>query len=196
MRHQDWLWSIIFSRITPIDDFTDISGTTHPNSASDSDSQPWGSINPSSSRVIDQVIFPFISYLSHDESLCFVLLLIFSLIYHLICHALTNVVMRQNFPELSLAHCWVIAYRLVTMLLSHSCFPDVYKEAVLPQRMENQILGFTLSLAFLSKILSSTVLITASGFVITLIKVSTTLITSSECVHITSAILYQRKVSE
>src|SRR5882724_11660094 len=36
------------------------------------------------SQVI--VIFPFISYFSHDESLCFNLLFNLFLIYHLICH--------------------------------------------------------------------------------------------------------------
>src|SRR5882724_199412 len=39
------------------------------------------------SQVIDQVIFLFISYFSHDESLFFIALLIFLLIYHLIHHA-------------------------------------------------------------------------------------------------------------
>ena len=46
-------------------------------------------------QVIYQVIFPFISYFFHDESLCLVLLLIFLLIYHLIHHA----VLRWNFLE-------------------------------------------------------------------------------------------------
>src|SRR5882724_2105511 len=45
-------------------------------------------------------------------------------------------------------------------------FPPVYKEAVLPQRKNNLVQGFTLSSALVSKIISSTVLITASGFVI------------------------------
>ena len=44
--------------------------------------------------------------------------------------------------------------------------PPVYKEAVLPQRKDNLVLGFTLSSALVSKVISSTVLITASGFVI------------------------------
>src|SRR5882724_10765515 len=64
------LCSIIFSRITPFEDFTDISGTTHPNLASDSHIFEAVS-HASSSPVIDQAIFPFISYFSHDESLCF-----------------------------------------------------------------------------------------------------------------------------
>src|SRR5882724_9974193 len=58
--------------------------------------------------------------------------------------------------------------------LSDSCrnvallfmFPPVYKEAVLPQRKGNLVPGFTLSLAFFCKVISSTILITASGFVI------------------------------
>jgi len=60
-------------------DFTNIFGTTHPNSAIDSLwlTQPRGSIPPSSSQVIDQATFPLYPIFSHDESLCFVLLLIF-----------------------------------------------------------------------------------------------------------------------
>src|SRR5882724_2493334 len=96
----------------PFDDFTDISGTTHPNLAYDSHSLEAVS-HPSSSQVIDQAIFPFISYFSHDESLCFVLSLIFFLIYHLIHHVLTIFVMWQYFLECSLTH--------VEMLLCHSC---------------------------------------------------------------------------
>ena len=44
-----------------------------------------------------------------------------------------------------------------------SMIPPVYKEAVLPQRKDNLVQGFTLSSALVSKII---VLITASGFVI------------------------------
>src|SRR5882724_1498254 len=43
-------------------------------------------VSHSLSQVIDQTIFPFISYFSHDESLWFLLLLILFLIYHLIHH--------------------------------------------------------------------------------------------------------------
>ena len=46
MEHQDWLGSIIAHciRFHPFDDFTDISGITNPNLASDSPwlTQPWG----------------------------------------------------------------------------------------------------------------------------------------------------------
>ena len=45
----------------PFDDFMDISGTTHPNLASDSHSFEAVSHAPLS-PVIDQAIFPFISY--------------------------------------------------------------------------------------------------------------------------------------
>jgi len=44
--------------------------------------------------------------------------------------------------------------------------PHVYKEAVLPQRMDNQVLGLFSLLSFSQQGLYSTSLITASGFVI------------------------------
>src|SRR5882724_10355561 len=89
----------------------DISDTTHPNLAYDSHSFEAVS-HPSSSQVIDHAIFPFISYFSHDGSLCFALLLIFFLIYHLIHHVLTIFVMWQYFLECSLTH-------VLTHLLTH-----------------------------------------------------------------------------
>src|SRR5882724_2372940 len=52
---------------------------------------------PHQVKSSDQAIFPFISQFSHDESLCFVLFLIFFLIYHQICHT----VLRWNFLEYS-----------------------------------------------------------------------------------------------
>src|SRR5882724_9553405 len=55
---------------------------------------------PHQVKSLDQVIFTFISYFSHDESLCFILLFIFFLIYHLICHA----VLRWNFWNIPLTH--------------------------------------------------------------------------------------------
>src|SRR5882672_12262238 len=63
-----------------------------------------GSIPPliESSHQSSHLAIYILSF-SHDESLCFVLLLIFSLIYHLIHHVLTNAVMRQNFLEHSLS---------------------------------------------------------------------------------------------
>src|SRR5882724_4523491 len=115
---------------------------------------------PHKVKSSDQVIFPFISYFSHDESLCFVLLFIFFLIYHLICH----VVLSWNFLEDSHDSLMSNHLQISEMLLSHSG-PHVYKEAVLPQRKDNQVLGFILSSAIFSKVLNSTVLITASGFV-------------------------------
>src|SRR5882724_238632 len=120
-------------------------------------------LTPHQVKSSDQVIFPFISYFSHDESLCFILLLIFFLIYHLIHHA----VLRWNFLEYFSDSLLSNHLQIPEMLLSCSCFPPVYKEADLPERKDTQILGFTLSSAFFSKVLSLTVLITSSGFVIT-----------------------------
>src|SRR5882724_11272387 len=98
---------------------------------------------PHQVKSSDQVIFPFLSYFSHDESLCFVLLLIFFLIYHLICH----VVLWQNFLEDSYDSLMSNRLQISEMLLSHSGFPLVYKEAVLPQRKEQSSSEFILSSA-------------------------------------------------
>src|SRR5882724_8043449 len=97
------LCSIIFSRITPFEDFTDISGTTHPNLASDSHSFETVS-HPSSSPVIDRAIFPLYPNFPMMSHCVFALLLIFLLIYHLICHVLTIFVIWQYFLECSLTH--------------------------------------------------------------------------------------------
>src|SRR5882724_1724789 len=117
---------------------------------------------PHQVKSLEQAIFPFISYFSHDESLCFILLHIFFLIYHLIHHA----VLKRNFLEFSSDSLMSNHLQISEMLLSHLCFPPVYKEAVLPQRKDNQVLGFILSSAFFSKTFSLTVLIATSGFVI------------------------------
>src|SRR5882724_5535150 len=85
---------------------------------------------PHQVKSLDQAIFPFISYSSHDESLCFILLLIFFLIYHLIHHP----ILRWNFLEYSSDSLMSNCLQIPEMLLSHSGFPHVYKEAVLPQR--------------------------------------------------------------
>ena len=55
------------------------------------------------------------TYFSHDESLCFVLLLIFFLIYHLICHAF----LRWNFLEYSSDSLMSNCSQIPEMLLSH-----------------------------------------------------------------------------
>src|SRR5882724_10320288 len=82
-------------------------------------------------------------------------------------HSLTAIphcsLLRWNFLEYFSDLLLSNHLQIPEMLFSCSCFPPVYKEAVL----HNQILGFTLSSAFFSKVLSSTVLTTASGFVIT-----------------------------
>ena len=78
---------------------------------------------PTPHRVnsLDQVIFPSISYFSHDESLCFILLSIFFLIYHLICH----VVLWWNFLEDSYDSLMSNHLQISEMLLSHSGFPSL-----------------------------------------------------------------------
>src|SRR5882724_12020855 len=90
---------------------------------------------PHQVKSSDQVIFPFISYFSHDESMSFILLLIFFLIYHLKCHA----VLKRNFLESSSDSLMSNHLQISEMLLSLSGFPHVYKEAVLPQRKDNLI---------------------------------------------------------
>ena len=57
------------------------------------------------------------------------------LIYHLICHA----VLWWNFLEDSYDSLMKNHLQISEMLLSHSGFPHVYKEAVLPQRKDNQV---------------------------------------------------------
>src|SRR5882724_11597967 len=117
---------------------------------------------PHQVKSSDQVIFPFISYFSHDESLCFVLLFIFFLIYHLICH----VVLCQDFLEDSYDSLMSDCLQISEMLLSLSGFPHVYKEAVLPQRKDNQVQDlFSAQLFSARSYLNLTVLIAASGFV-------------------------------
>src|SRR5882724_13392325 len=71
--------------------------------------------------------------------MCFILLLIFFLIYHLIHHA----VLKRNFLEFSSD----------SLMSNHLLISEM-------------LLGYILSSAFFSKILNSTILITASGFVI------------------------------
>src|SRR5882724_9753252 len=100
----------------------------------------------------DQVIFPFL--FSHDESLCFILLLIFFLIYHLIHHA----VLKRNFLEFSSDSLMSNHLLISEMLLRRSAFPSC-RERTIKFRFHSQ-------LSFFSKILNSTILITASGFVI------------------------------
>src|SRR5882724_7697262 len=91
-------------------------------------------LTPHQVKSSDQVIFPFISYCSHDESLCFILLLIFFLNYHLIHHP----VLKWNFLEYSYDSLLSNHLQISEMLHSHSGFPHVYKEAVLPQSVTSE----------------------------------------------------------
>jgi len=104
--------------------------------------------------------FPFSSYFSHDASLCFVLLLIFFLNYHLIHHA----VLRWNFLEYFYDSLMSNCLQIPEMLLSQSWFPPYIKRL---SCLRERTIRITLSSAFFSKVLSLTVLITVAGFVIT-----------------------------
>jgi len=150
-------WSFT-SSFTLLMIFMDISDTTHPNSAIDS---LWltrlEAVSHSSLRSSHWIkssfhlypIFPmmnhcvlfythFISDLSSDSSCC-------------------------SKMELSGIFLWLMSNHLQIQkccLVIHDS-PHVYKEAVLPQRKDNQVL----SSAFFSKIINLTVLITTSGLV-------------------------------
>src|SRR5882724_491832 len=115
------LCSIIFSRITPFEDFTDISGTTHPNLAYDSHSLRQFLMPHQVQSLIKTSfhLYPIFPMMSHCV---FALLLIFPLIYHLICHAPTIFVIWQYFMEFSLTHVLTHFLTHVEMLLCHSCF--------------------------------------------------------------------------
>src|SRR5882724_5506013 len=64
-------------------------------------------------------LYPIFPMMSHCV---FTLLLIFLLIYHLICHALTIFVIWQYFLECSLTHALTHFLTHVEMLLCRSCF--------------------------------------------------------------------------
>src|SRR5882724_4222689 len=78
------------------------------------DSHSLGAVSHSSSSQVIRSSHLSISYFSHDESLCFILLFIFFLIYHLICHA----VLRWNFLEYSsdslMSNCLLISEMLLS----------------------------------------------------------------------------------
>src|SRR5882724_13605294 len=74
----------------------------------------------SSSQVIGSSHLSIFILFSHDESLCFVLLLIFFLIYHLIRHA----VLKRNFLEFSSDSLMSNRLLISEMLLSRSGFPS------------------------------------------------------------------------
>src|SRR5882724_3702182 len=138
MKHQDWLCNIIDHHIKfhPSDDLQTfltpliiIWQLTH------YDLHSLEAVSHSSlSQVIGSNHLSIYILFSHDESLCFVLLLIFFLIYHLICHP----VLRQNFLEDSSDSLMSNHLLISEKLLSHSGFPS-YKEAVLPQRKDNLV---------------------------------------------------------
>src|SRR5882724_7206631 len=90
MEHQDWLGNIITHHIKfhlPDDLWTFLTPPILIWHLTHYDSHSLEAVSHSSlSQVIGSSIFPFISYSSHGESLCFVSLLIFFLIYHLIHH--------------------------------------------------------------------------------------------------------------
>src|SRR5882724_6689984 len=86
---------------------------------------------PHQVKSLDQVIFPFISYFSHDET-----------VFHFIIHFLSDLSSDLScccMMELSGRFLMSNCLQVSEMLLSRSGFPHVYKEAVLPQRKDNQI---------------------------------------------------------
>jgi len=154
--------------------------------------QPWGST-------------PLLIESSHQIKSSFHFILIFPwwvTVFHFITHFLFDLSSDSSCcyeKELSGIFLWLIDEQIAywslkcCLVVLHSL---MYIRRLSCLRERTIKFRFQSQLSFFSKILNSTILITASGFVIILIKVSTTLITSLECVHITSAVLGQRKVSE
>ena len=146
MEHQDLLCNIIDHHIKfhLSDDFSDISDTTHPNLAIHSLwlTQPWGSI-------------PLRIESSHWIKSAFHLYPIFPMMSHCVLFYysdLSSDLLCCSKMELSSDSLMSNCLQISEMLLSHPWFPPVYKEALLPQRKKNQVLGFILSSALLSKI--------------------------------------------
>jgi len=120
--------------------------------------QLWAVPTPHWVKSLNQVIFPFISYFSHDESLCFILLFIFFLIYHLICH----VVLWWTFWKIPMTHDEQ-SLTIAENVLSRSGFPhDIRRLSCLRERT-NQIRIHSQLSFFPQEIISSTVLIATSG---------------------------------
>jgi len=109
-----WSWSSSINlKNCLFDDFMDIFGITHPNSAIDSLwlTQPRAVSHPSSSQVIDQATFHLYSYLFPMMIHCVSFYYSFSpwfIIWFIM--ALTNAVWGGNFLELSL---WLIAEEML-----------------------------------------------------------------------------------
>jgi len=98
-----------------------------------------------------------------------------------------------NFP---LTHWWAIAYWSQKCCLVVLDSPHVYKEAVLPQRKDNQVQVLFLAQLSSARYLTLQSWLQHQDLSASLLKVSTTLITSSECVFLTSSSLLQCKVSK
>src|SRR5882724_2308853 len=115
MVHQDWLCNIIDHHITLLMIFrTFLTPLILMQQLTHYDSHSFEAVSHSS---LSQVIrSSHLSIYSHDESLCFVLLLIFFLIYHLIHHP----VLRWNFLEYSSDSLMSNHLLIPEMLLSHS----------------------------------------------------------------------------
>jgi len=123
------------------------------------DSQPWA-VSHSSLSHSSIKYFPFISIfpmMSHCVSFYYS----FFLIYHLICH----VILWWNFWKILWSLMRIITY--LRMLLSCSGFPMYIR------RLRERTIKFRIysQLSYFQQGLNLTVLITASGFVSTLIKV-------------------------
>ena len=163
MEHQDWLGSIITHHIKfhPSDDLQTFLEqliliwhlTYH-------DSHSLEAVSHSSlSQFIDQAIFPFISYIfpmiSHCVSFYYSFSLWFIIWFSMLFWAGT-------FWNIPMTHWWAITYRSQTCcLVVHDSLLYIKRLSCLRERT----IRFRITLV--NKVLSSTVLITASGFVIT-----------------------------
>jgi len=152
-------------KVSPSDDFTDIFNTTHPNSAIEltmTHTQPWGStplLIESSHRIKSSFYFyPNFPMMSHCVSFYYSFSFWFIIWFVMLFWKGTF----WNFL-------WLIeSNRLMIseMLLSRSAFPSCnIRRLSLPQRKDNQVQVSISAQLFFSKILNSTILITASGFV-------------------------------
>jgi len=149
----------------PSDDLWTFFNTTHPNSAIDSlwlthslESVPHSSLSQVIRSSHLSIFYPNFPMMSH----CVLFYYSFSFWFIIWFVMLFWKGTFWNFP---LNNWWAITYWSLKCCLVVLHSSHVYKEAVLPQRKTIKF-RFQSKLSFFSKILNSTILITASGFVI------------------------------